>query len=183
MNKAEMRKNMRRLRDDLPDRAEKSVRICENVAQMTEYACAKCVMLYSPIRSEVDVRPLMQRALYDGKRVCLPVCCENGEMDAVEYTGAEEMQVSAFGVSEPMGAAVAPEEIDLVLCPGLAFDARGGRLGYGKGFYDRYLEKVHAFWAGICYTECIVENVPAEAHDAAMKAVITQDGVMRMRGE
>lgn len=183
MNKVQLRKQMKALRDGIEDRAEKSRRICENAACMEEYACAACVMLYMPIRSEVDLRPLAEKALREGKRVCLPVTRENGEMDAVEYTGKECLKTGAFGVPEPQGAVVEPELIDLILCPGLAFDALGGRLGYGKGYYDRYSEKVRAFLAGICYTECIVEKVPAEMHDQRMQAVVTQDGIRYMGGK
>lgn len=182
MNKAELRKRMKSLRDGLKERDEKSAAICRNISSMPEYESAECVMLYMPIRSEADLRPLMRMAVQDGKRVCLPVCREEGLMDAVEYTGEETLQTGAFGVSEPVGNVVAPEEIDLILCPGLAFDGNGGRLGYGKGYYDRYLQKVHAFLAGICYTECVVEKVPVQAHDRVMQAVVTQTGILRMGG-
>lgn len=182
MCKSELRRKMRTLRDRIPEREKKSAAICENIRSMPEYARASCVMLYMPIRSEADVRGAIRAALADGKRVCLPVCRADGEMDAVAFVGWDAMVCGSFGVQEPVGEIVAPETIDLVLCPGLAFDPCGGRLGYGKGYYDRYLEKVHAFWAGICYTECIVEKVPADAHDIAMKAIVTQAGVMRIGG-
>lgn len=182
MNKTELRKRMKALRGGLADRDEKSAVICRNILSMPEYESAKCVMLYMPIRSEADLRPLMRMAVQDGKRVCLPVCRENGGMDAVEYTGEDNLKAGAFGVSEPVGNVVAPEEIDLILCPGLAFDENGGRLGYGKGYYDRYLQKVHAFLAGVCYTECVVEKMPTQAHDRAMMAVVTQTGILRMGG-
>ena len=173
---------MREKRDGLKDRADKSAAICENVLSMPEYEAAKCVMLYMPIRSEADVRGVMEAALKSGKRVCLPVCRENGGMDAVEYTGKDCMITGAFGVEEPQGNVILPQQIDLILCPGLAFDRDGGRLGYGKGYYDRYSEKVHAFLAGICYTECIVEKVPVNAWDKPVQAVVTQTGILRMGG-
>ena len=182
MNKTELRKEMRVLRDGLTDRDAKSARICRNLQEMPEYAEAKCVMMYSPVRSEVDVKPLIKRALADGKRVVLPSCRLNGEMDAVEYTGGETMRIGAFGSKEPVGEAVDPGQIDLIVCPTLACDARGGRIGYGKGYYDRYLEKVHAFLAAVCYTECIVDCVPMDEYDKTMMAVITQAGVMRPEG-
>ena len=182
MNKAEMQKTMRVKRDGLNDREQKSAQICRHVLNMPEYASAKCVMLYMPVRSEVDVRPLLKRALEDGKRVCLPVCGLDGKMDAAEFESMEHMRLGAFGSREPLGDIVPPEEIDLIICPGVAFDEQGGRLGYGKGYYDRYLEKVHAFWAGICYTECIVTAMPAQTHDVPMKALVTQAGVMRIGG-
>ena len=76
----------------------------------------------------------------------------------------------------------APESIELALCPGLAFDEKGGRLGYGKGYYDRYLTKVHAFCAGVCYTECVIESVPVGRCDVPMAALVSPQGVTRMGG-
>ena len=114
--------------------------------------------------------------------MCLPVCREKGQMDAVRLYAREDLAPGAFGILEPRGEVVPPEEIDLVLCPGLAFDRRGGRLGYGGGYYDRYLGKVHAFLLGICYTDCIVGAVPTGAHDVFMDALACETGILRIGG-
>lgn len=182
MNKPQLRSRMRAVRGEIADREQQNAQICKNLCDMPEFLAAKCVLFYMPIGSEADITGAMEEALRQGKRACLPVCRENGEMDAVEYIGSDCLKSGAYGIPEPEGTRIPSECIDLVLCPGLAFDRAGGRLGYGKGYYDRYLRKVHAFWAGICYTECIVEKVPVEELDVPMKALVRPAGVMRMGG-
>lgn len=182
MNKQQLRQRMREVRRNIDDRAQKDARICREIENLPEYQQAKCVLFYMATGSEADLSDAMEAALRQGKRVCLPVCRSEGRMDAVEYTGRDCLRSGTFGIMEPQGSIVMPECIDLVLCPGLAFDPFGGRLGYGKGYYDRYLRKVHAFWAGICYTECIVEKVPVEETDVPVKALVSPAGVMRMGG-
>lgn len=182
MDKPQLRARMKRVRAAIPDRAQQSAAICGHILALPEYARAACVLLYMPIGSEADVRPVLEHALAQGRTVCLPVCRENGEMDAVRCTGENCLRHGAFGILEPAGDVVLPEEIDLVLCPGLAFDKKGGRLGYGKGYYDRYLTKVHAFCAGVCYTECVIESVPVGRCDVPMAALVSPQGVTRMGG-
>lgn len=182
MDKRQLRARMKRVRGAIPNRAQQSAAICGHILALPEYARAECVLLYMPIGNEADVRPVLQHALAQGKTVCLPVCREDGRMDAVCCTGEESLRPGAFGILEPVGETVPPQRIDLVLCPGLAFDGSGGRLGYGKGYYDRYLTKVHAFCAGVCYTECRIESVPVGRCDVPMAALISPQGVTRMGG-
>ena len=182
MDKPQLRARMKSVRAAIPDRAQQSAAICGHILALPEYARAGCMLLYMPIGSEVDVRPVLEHALAQGRTVCLPVCRENGEMDAVRCTGEGCLRPGAYGIPEPEGDVVPPEEIGLVLCPGLAFDEKGGRLGYGKGYYDRYLTKVHAFCAGVCYTECVIESVPVGRCDVPMAALVSPQGVTRMGG-
>ena len=180
MDKPQLRARMKRIRAAIPDRARQSDAICRHILALPEFDRAACVLLYMPIGSEADVRPVLERAIALGKTVCLPVCREGGAMDAVRYTGESCLRPGAFGIMEPAGDVVPPEEIELVLCPGLAFDPKGGRLGYGKGYYDRYLSKVHPFRAGVCYTECVIESVPVGRCDVPMSALVSPQGVTRM---
>ena len=182
MDKPQLRAHMKRVRAAVPDRARQSAAICGHVLAMPEYARAGCVLLYMPIGSEVDVRHVLEHAFRQGKTVCLPVCREGGAMDAVRYTGESCLHPGAYGILEPEGDVVPPERIELVLCPGLAFDEKGGRLGYGGGYYDRYLSKVHPFCAGVCYTECVIESVPVGRCDVPMAALVSPQGVTRMGG-
>lgn len=182
MYKGEMRAAMRRARGKILDRQEKSARICRHILEMPEYLESKCVLFYMAIGSEADLSLAMEAAVRQGKRVLAPVCADNGDMIAVEARPAGNFRKGAFGILEPVGKAADPEEIDLVLCPGLAFDARGRRLGYGRGYYDRFLPKTRAFFAGICFSACMVENVPASAHDVPMRALVSEQGILRIGG-
>ena len=182
MDKRALRAEARRVRAAVGDRARRSAQICAQVQALPEFARAHCVFAYAATGSEVDLFPAIEAALRAGKAVCLPVCREKGQMDAVRLRAREDLAPGAFGILEPRGEVVPPEEIDLVLCPGLAFDRRGGRLGYGGGYYDRYLGKVHAFLLGICYTDCIVGAVPMGAHDVFMDALACETGILRIGG-
>ena len=96
----------------------------------------------------------------------------------LEFLLTSEFQMGALGIYEPTGATMAPSP-DLVLVPGLAFDITGVRLGRGKGFYDRWLAAnptVHS--VGICFKCQIVENLPSEAHDARVSAIVSEEGVL-----
>jgi hypothetical protein len=93
-----------------------------------------------------------------------------------EYTGKESLQKGAYNIPEPHnGRVISPSEIDLMLVPGVAFDTSGGRLGRGKGFYDRYLSRLdaaHIYKVGICLPHQLVAQVPTEPHDVRMDTVI-----------
>ena len=86
------------------------------------------------------------------------------------------------GGAQQIGARISFKEIDLVLCPGLAFDPCGARLGWGKGYYDRYLVKTHAFPAGVCFAGCLLPRVPAQENDVPMRAVVCEEGIKRIGG-
>ena len=163
MDKRALRAEARRVRAAVGDRARRSAQICAQVQALPEFARAHCVFAYAATGSEADLFPAIEAALRAGN-------------------AREDLAPGAFGILEPRGEVVPPEEIDLVLCPGLAFDRRGGRLGYGGGYYDRYLGKVHAFLLGICYTDCIVGAVPTGAHDVFMDALACETGILRIGG-
>jgi 5-formyltetrahydrofolate cyclo-ligase len=141
----------------------------------------RTVALYAAADNEVRTRPLFERLLAEGKRLLLPRVRGRGpEIDFFEVREWERLTVSKLGIPEPAdsGAPVPPEEFDLVIIPGVAFDARGGRLGYGMGCYDRALSRVRAEvpLVGVCYDLQLLDEVPVEAHDAPLSAVISQTG-------
>lgn len=181
-DKRTLRAQGRRVRDAIPDRRGRSAKLCAQILTLPEFVRARCVFAYAATGSEVDLDPVIEAALAAGKTVCLPVCREKGRMDAVRLDAQAELVPGAFGIREPQGEVVPAEQLDLVLCPGLAFDRRGGRLGYGGGYYDRYLVKVHAFLVGICFTDCIVDAVPTGPHDVLMNALACEAGILRIGG-
>ena len=180
MTKAEMRRAMRRRRGAVAARAEKDARICDLIAALPEFAACRCLLAYAAVGSEVSLKHLLERAKALGKTVCLPVCGENGAMEAAALGG--ELTPGRFGIPEPRGALVPPEALDLVLVPGLAFDRDGGRLGQGGGYYDRYLTRTRALRLGVAYADCIVPAVPRETHDLLMDALVCEAGHIRIGG-
>jgi 5-formyltetrahydrofolate cyclo-ligase len=99
-----------------------------------------------------------------------------GEQGTLSFHCSTAFEVGALGVRQPVGRVVAPSP-DLVIVPGLAFDSRGGRLGRGRGVYDRWLNENPAVKAlGVCFKCQIVESVPTEPHDARVHAILTEEG-------
>lgn len=137
------------------------------------FRAANTVLLYHSLKDEVDTHDFI-RKWSNKKQILLPVVVGN-ELELRLYTGPEDMQISNYGIEEPMGEAYTDyESIDFIVVPGVAFDQKGNRLGRGKGYYDRLLPHIpSAYKAGICFPFQLVEEVPAEPHDIRMDIIIT----------
>lgn len=172
-NKQEFR---RRIRGQQP--AVNEAMVIGNLLNHPWFLKADTVMAYSAISPEIDLMPVLKAVLSAGKKLLLPRCEEDCRMTAREIGGLEELQNGAYGILEPGNDAPVfpPEDIQLVLVPGLAFDPMGHRMGRGKGYYDRFLTKTKGKTMGIC--RCLVPSVPVDDHDIRMDAVITEDKII-----
>lgn len=163
-------------------RSSKSARIARRVRALPDWPRAKTIMLYSSTPTEVQTRQLIERALAQGKRVCLPGHVGKGKrMQAFEVHSLDELVRGEFGMLEPMkvpGRLVAAEAIEFVLVPGVAFDRNGRRLGRGGGHYDRFLSRVKGRKIGVCFEFQLMKEVPVEPHDMRMDAVVTERRVI-----
>jgi len=140
-------------------------------------------MLFSSFGSEVDTAPIIERLDEERRRVVLPRT-EGREMLSVTYRPGDAASVAPFGAMEPAGGAIVePEEIDAVIVPGLAFDRAGYRVGYGGGFFDRFLAKARAdaLRIGICFALQVVDEVPRGATDLPVDVIVTDEGTLRCR--
>lgn len=169
-DKSTLRRHMRLVRDLVDDHLIRSVQLWAAVAATPEYVAAPAVMAFVGCKGEPDTDPLFARVRADGKRLLLPRI-EDGKIVVCEGSGP--MAVSKFGVSEPTGPALSLDEIGFVIVPGLAFTAQGARLGYGAGFYDRFLPQLSAPNAGVCFAEQLVDELPTEPHDVLVHQVIS----------
>lgn len=137
---------------------------------------ARTIVAYYSLDDEVDTHGLIDDLLADGKTVYLPRVVSDSEMVLCRYTGADSLQVGAYGIMEPVGAVMPPDAaIDVVLVPGMAFDAAGHRLGRGKGYYDRFLSALptpRPLLLGVCFDFQKVDNVPTEAYDVSVDKVV-----------
>ena len=168
MTKAELRTHIRQQKQSLSRKEilRRSEILCANVLQSAYYQNAKTIYGYLPFNQEVFTTPLLLQALKDGKQVALPKC--HGRNMRFILTGdLSRIQHNRFGVPEPAAdRPVAADPRALVLVPGLAFDPQGYRVGYGGGYYDRFLaaEPDHPTIA-LCYDFQVVAQLPTDPHD------------------
>jgi 5-formyltetrahydrofolate cyclo-ligase len=163
-------------------RAERAERANQLLVGHQVFLRARCVLAYVSLRFELDPGAAVARAHALGKRVALPrVDVESGELRMHAYIPGDELSESGFGVREPQPSAppVAAEDVDLVLVPGLAFDVRGYRLGYGKGFYDRLLPRLTcATRVGLAFELSLLAEVPNHEHDVPVDVLVTDKRVL-----
>ena len=152
---------------------EKSEALMRLLLQTEAYQNAKSIYAYLPFNQEVRTEPILRRALLDGKLVALPKITE-GQMRFVAVTELDQVTISPMGCPEPIAdVPVARDASALVLMPGLAFDLSGRRLGYGGGYYDRFLssEPGHPTIA-LCYDFQLLPEIPVEAQDVPVDLVL-----------
>jgi 5-formyltetrahydrofolate cyclo-ligase len=155
--------------------AKKSKSIQEFVINSNEYQSAKVVGAYFAFGSEVATELIIEHAKMLGKKIALPRV-EEDEITFYELSSTKSLIRGRFGIMEPppygqMG------EIDLLVVPGIAFDKKGNRLGYGKGFYDRLLSGTRTFSIGLAYSFQVLENLPHDRYDKRLDAVASEDGI------
>jgi 5-formyltetrahydrofolate cyclo-ligase len=141
---------------------------------------AGCVVAGTwPLPGEIDLRPLLRVLHGEGHPIALPETTPRGQaLIFRRWTPETRMLDGRFGTQHPDGPPIAP---DLVLVPLLAFDRRGGRLGYGGGYYDRTLAGLpRARRVGFAFAAQEVEQVPMEPHDRVLEAIVTERGVLRV---
>ncbi len=174
--KAELRREWKAVRASVPDRAEKNRAIAEKVLTHSAVRLAKTAFLYLSFGSEVETLPILEELLRRGVRVAVPRCdLETKTMDAVEISHLSQVEKGAYGILEPVGdlPVLSPKEIDVALVPALAFDNEGFRLGYGGGYYDKFLNEMDGVTVGLAFSECLTHDLPREEFDMQVDWVIT----------
>lgn len=169
-----------------PDSWSSSSRAAQlNLLSLDEYDHAECIAIYAPAHNETDTALILESAFNADKRVLYPaVCCHNMVFRPVERL--DTMQKGAFGILEPppIGVDHHADEPDLIVVPGVAFDQMGHRIGYGKGFYDRFLNHpgCKAHLVGLCHDfQLINEVIAADIHDIPMEIIVTETRILRCR--
>lgn len=177
--KREARTAAIRLRDGLGAgyRKTASFSICEKVLEVARKTDGG-VFVFRSFGTEIDTSALISGLLDNGRAVYLPRMKKRGDMDIVRWDGAAPLITNSYGINEPKGPAENGAAIGLIVYPGAAFDLRGGRVGYGGGYYDRWTaayESAHrALRLGICFDCQIFEEVEREDHDIVVDRVLTE---------
>ncbi len=182
--KKDLRKRAAVVRDNISalDRKQKSDLIMSQLLNSNLYRNADCVITYVSFRSEVDTISLIGDANKDGKTVFCPKV--NGDsMSFFQVKDLSALRAGVFGILEPAGTEPVFSRKNfsdvIVLVPGLSFQPDGSRLGYGGGYYDRFLfENSSLIKVGLCYSEQLKENVIMDEHDMRMDYLVTENGIM-----
>ena len=178
--KQNMRKNARQRREQMPseERAAADRAIADNVMRLRQYSACHTVLIYVSTPSEIDTFGIIERCFRDGKKVAVPRCIPNTrDMEFHYIESIEELSSGAFGVLEPLETAPRYDLSDcggtLMLLPAIVADHFGYRLGYGKGYYDRYMGRFTGDSAVICYDSDVVRRITHGKFDAAAHVLVT----------
>ncbi len=175
MDKKELRQYIRQRKRTMTEReiGEKSEKLCRMLVRCDAFLRARTVYGYLPYNQEVRILPALKEALRQGKRVAVPKVYGE-EMRFLYLDDLTRVEKGYAGIPEPVAdEPVAEDKTALVLVPGLAFDQKGNRMGYGGGFYDRFLrrEPTHPTIA-LCYDFQMVEAIPTQDHDIPVNTVL-----------
>ena len=184
--KRKLRTEMQELRNKLTEEEilDRSKKIKDQLNSLLNNSSYKNYMSYVSVRSEVRTIEIIKQLLKDEKNVSVPVCVpETTELIASQIFHMNELVPSHFGLLEPKSdliRPIEPETLEIVLVPGLAFDRKGNRLGYGKGYYDGFLKTVSAntLKIGLAYNFQLIEEVPVDSLDVPLDMIITENEIV-----
>lgn len=178
--KSKLRTELKEKRKTIKNKAINDSKIREELICCNEYLSAQTVLFYASLKDEINIDDCIADALYLGKRVALPVCINsNGNMKYYYINSLDDLIIGHFGVREP-DVNKCDEVVDftnsICIVPAIAFDKKGYRLGYGKGYYDRFLENYASLSIGLCYNDLVVDELPIGEYDVPVNMIITQNG-------
>lgn len=175
----QLRNDVKRRRLELSsiEISKRSAMIVKVLRGLDEIREATTIMAYVAFGGEADINGFWQAEMEQGKTIVLPRIREK-RLEPVRFLGWDSMQIGNFGIQEPLGEPFPFEEIEAVLVPGLVFDRQGNRLGFGKGYYDRFLPQLPptAFFCGIAYDFQVVEDTFPTPYDVKLHEVVTEQG-------
>lgn len=180
--KNRLRRDLLEKRRNLPQslRREKSALILKVLLSEKVFSDASSVALYFPVNGEADTREIFKKCIDLEKKVFFPKTL-GSDLVFLRTRNIEELAPGAFAIPEPPADAerARGDELDLVLVPGVAFDFSGNRIGYGKGFYDRFLKDIpRQRRFGLAYRFQVLENIPSHETDVKTGRIITEDGTI-----
>lgn len=182
--KNDIRAKYKALRAAIPadEKAMMDEKICNAFLSLATYRYASVLLMYAPKPDEVNVMPIAERALSDGKQIAFPRCIpENHDMEYHFITSIDQLKPGAYGLLEPTPdlpvydrSSSAPTAC---IVPALVYDRHGYRLGYGKGYYDRYLGGYIGSKVGMIYSDFIIDELPRGRFDLSVDFTVTEKGL------
>ncbi|MCI9642765.1 MAG: 5-formyltetrahydrofolate cyclo-ligase [Eubacterium sp.] len=179
--KSELRKHFRQKRKNISDKNNKDFLICQTILSSDLFIDASQILCYYPLDDEINTLPVIDAALKCGKKTALPYCMDdNGNMEFYYITSRNDLKTGSFGIMEPdlsVCEKVCDFSSSLCIVPAFSFDRNGFRLGYGKGYYDRFLKKFTFNSIGLCYNNFLSDSLPVDHFDVAVKYIATEDKI------
>ena len=160
---------------------ESNQKIAKLLCTLPEYHESKTIFCFVGTEHEIDTKAIIYNAIYRGKRVAVPKCIGKGVMEAYLISSLEDLETGYCGILEPNSSCtlITSEEIDFAIIPCLSANQEGMRIGYGGGYYDRYLRRTNAIRVVLCREKLMSEVIPMEKHDQIMDIVLTEERVIR----
>lgn len=185
MDKKELRTLILNKRDNIIDKEKKDISIIDTLIDTDYYKESKKIFIYIGFGSEINTLKLIEIFLQGGKDVYVPKTnIQKKEMKAVKIKSLDKLALCKYGILEPDNEdeVIDREDIDLIIVPGVAFDKSGGRVGYGGGFYDKYLSKIirNTAKVALAYDFQIINEVPTEDHDIKIDCIITDKDIIKI---
>ncbi|MBE6667480.1 MAG: 5-formyltetrahydrofolate cyclo-ligase [Ruminococcaceae bacterium] len=179
--KKELRSAFRKLRTSVSetDKQLLDIALCDNIINSQEFKKAKTVLCYFPYGSEPNILPIAEKALSDGKQVAFPITDKgNSKMSFHTLSSLDNTVTGAYGIKEPHKSAPLTKSDTDTLCivPALAYDSNGNRLGYGGGYYDRFLSEFVGFSILAIYSFLYTDTLPTDSFDIKVDKIITEKG-------
>jgi len=171
-----------KLSDDNVNQFSKNIFL--NLIENSIFNCSKHVMVYLDFKHEVRTDLIINHCLLHNKKVYVPICIpETHEICISRITDLDELQSGHFGIREPKSEYIRLSDstlIDLVLVPGVAFDSSGNRIGFGAGYYDRFMKRLspNAVKAALAYSFQVVDMIPSDEYDIPADYIITEKGTI-----
>jgi len=162
---------------------EKSAKIHQKLFETQHYQSAATIMTYVDFQNEVETRSIIARAFQEGKNVAVPICGSNYTLLPIKIESFEDLEPGTMGILEPKKTKniIDVKKLDLVLVPGIAFDRKGNRLGYGLAYYDRFLNSLSpaTITIALAYSFQIFPTIPQEEHDHRVNIIITENELIK----
>ena len=183
-DKASLRVRLKQMRGELSKekRAECDRLLCRNILSQKCVTKASTVLVFCPIKNEPDILPLVDKLVKMAKKVAFPISHPDTLTLEFKYAnGKDELVGGIYGTFEPRDSAQSVEEFSqdtVCLVPALAFDKNGMRIGYGKGYYDRFLAAFRGTSIGVAYNAFVLDTIPHESTDVPVDMIITEGGVV-----
>jgi 5-formyltetrahydrofolate cyclo-ligase len=166
--------------------AEKSEAICSAIKSIKEYSAAQSILFFMPFRGEVDIKPLIEKALQQGRRCALPKCGKGGSLKLFSISNlSADVEPGMFGITEPKECMCeyTCDKFSVIIIPGVAFDRQGRRIGYGAGYYDRLLAKAArgSLIIAPAFALQVLAELPHGGHDVPVDIIVTEEETIDCR--